>query len=175
MTAKTPREILDDNLRRAHAYAQAIEETFRKAIEKTTQVGREAEAVQIDFEAFAKNWAAMPAVAHDLAEAAGVDPSVFASSWGDALITIREQALENEAFKRTMQTSISDKIANARFLEWNFQWLEEVTPALIADFLSMVRSQGIMDDSLDELASRGEPATERLKWMAEWLKKNGYC
>lgn len=171
MTANQP---LDRYLTQLHTYAQNVEETVRRGVEDTTRLGAEAEAVQLDFELFAENWAAMSSVAHDLAEAAGVDPSVFASSWADLLLTIRAKIASNKELAEILQTSIANKIGNAQLISINFEWLEEVTPGLIADKLSMVRSQGIMNDSLDELANRGDPAMERLKWLAAWLKKNGY-
>lgn len=171
MTANKP---LDRYLKQLHTYAQNIEETFRKAIEDTDQVGREAEAAQLDFEAFAESWTAMLPVVHDLAEAAGVDPSVFASSWADLLITIRAKVASNKELAEIMQTSIANKIGNAQLISLNFEWLEEVTPGLIADKITMVRSEGIMKDAIEELISRGEPATLRLHWLAESLKENGY-
>lgn len=172
MTANKP---LDRYLAQLHAYAQNVEETVRRGVEDTAQLGREAEAVQLDFEAFAESWTAMLPLAHDLAEAAGVDPSVLASGWGDLLLTIRAKVAANKELAEILQTSIANKIGNAQLISINFEWLEEVTPDLIADKLSMIRSQGIMDNALEELQRRGEPATERLKWQAEWFKKNGYC
>jgi hypothetical protein len=171
MTSNKP---LDRYLQQLHTYAQNIEETFRKAVEDTSQVGREAEAAQIDFEAFAESWAAMLLVSHELADEAGIDLAVFASSWADLLLTIRAKIASNKELAEIMQTSLTNKIGNAQLISINFDWLEEVTPGLIADKNMMIRSQPIMDDSLAELARRGEPATLRLHWMAEWLKKNGY-
>lgn len=171
MTANKP---LDRYLAQLHAYAQNVEETVRRSVEDTAQLGREAEAVQLDFEAFLESWTAMLPVLHDLMDDAGVDPSVLASGLADIFITIRARVDLDKRLAEILRTSIANKIGNAQLISINFEWLEEVTPGLIADKLSMIRSQGIMDDSIAELDSRGDPATERLWWLAEALKKNGY-
>lgn len=171
MTANKP---LDRYLTQLHAYAQNVEETVRRSVEDTAQLGREAEAVQLDFEAFLESWTAMLPVLHDLMDDAGVDPSVLASGLADIFITIRARVALDKRLAEIMQTSIANKIGNAQLISINFEWLEEVTPTLIADKLSMIRSQPIMDDALEELQRRGEPATERLKWMVAWLRNNSY-
>lgn len=170
MTANKP---LDRYLEQLRTWVQSVEEMIRESVD-TAQEGREAEAANLDFEALLKNWTAMLPATHDLVDAAGVDPSVFASSFADLLMTIREKVAADKRLAEILQTSIANKIGNAQLISINFEWLEEVTPGLIADKITMIRSQGIMNDSMDELASRGEPATERLRWQAEWLVKNGF-
>lgn len=172
MTANKP---LDRYLTQLHTYAQAVEVSVRQMIEVTAQEGREAEAAELDFTTFIASWTAMLPEVCALADEAGVDLAVFVASWTDLLATIEDRVASNEALRETMQASISNKISNARLISQNFEWLEEVTPALIADKITMIRSQNIMNNSLTELASRGQPATLRLHWMAEWLKDNGYC
>lgn len=172
MTANKP---LDRYLEQLRTCTQNLEEAFRRDIENTAQVGQEAEAVDLHVIAFIENWTAMLPVIHGLAEARGVDPAVFASSWADLLLTIREKVASNEELREMMQQSITNKVGNAQLISINFEWLEEVTPGLIADKMTMIRSEGIMKNSLDELAGRGEPATLRLHWMGAWLKENGYC
>lgn len=170
MTANKP---LDRYLEQLRTWVQGVEELIRKSVD-TAQEGREAEAANLDFEALLEKWTAMLPALHDLVDAAGVDPSVFASSFADLLITIRAKVAANKELAEVLQTSIANKIGNAQLISINFEWLEEVTPDLIADKLSMIRSQGIMDNALEELQRRGEPATERLKWIVAWLRNNGY-
>lgn len=175
MSVKPINQPLDRYLRQLHAYAQNTEVTIRKMIEDTAQVGREAEAARLDFTVFAASWAAMLLTIQELADEAGIDLAVFASSWADLLLTIHALVTSNKELGEMMQASISNKVSNAILISQNLEWLNEVTPGLIANQISMIRSQDIMNDAMAELASRGEPPALRLKWLAEWLKKNGYC
>lgn len=174
MTANPADKPLDRYLEQLHAYAQTVEVSVRQMIENTTQEGREVKAAEGDFATFAASfapaWAAMLPEVCAFADKAGIDLAVFAASWEDLLVTIHARLASNEALRVTMQTSISNKIANAQLISQNFQWLEEVTPTLFADRVSMVRSQEIMADAIEEVKRRGEPATLRLKWLKEALK-----
>lgn len=174
MTANPADKPLDRYLKQLHGYAQTFEVAVRQMIEDTADVGREAEAAKVDFAAFVTSWAAMLPEVCALADEAGVDLAVFAASWEGLLITIHARLASNEALREAMQRSISNNIANAQLISKNFQWLEEVTPVLIADKITMIRSEEIMDDSIVEAKSRGEPAMQKLRWMAAALKKNGY-
>lgn len=160
-------------LAQLHTYAQNIEVTFRKAVEDTAQVGREAEAAEIDFKAFTEEWTAMLLVAQDLADENG-KLAVFAESWADLLLTIRAKIAANEELRVMLETSLANKIGNAELIGQNIGWLAEVTPEWIANYISLVRSEGIMRDAIEIADGRGEPATLRLKWMANKLKELGY-
>lgn len=161
-------------LARLQTRTQNLEEMINQAILETDQEGREAAAVEIDFETFVKSWTAMLVDVHDLADKAGIDLAVLASGLADLFLTIEVRLAHNEELREMMQRSLTTGVANIRTLADNIQWLNEVDANLIADYISMVRSQAIMDDAIAEIINRGEPATDKLRWIAESLKKRGY-
>lgn len=172
MTANPSDKPLDKYLKQLHGYAQTFEVAVRQMIEDTTDVGREAEAANADFTTFVASWAAMLPEVCDLALAdeAGIDLAAFAASLEDLLVTIAARIAANEALREAMKRSISNNIANAQLISQNFQWLEEVTPVLFADRVSMMRSEEIVVAAIEEVKRRGEPATLRLKWLKAALK-----
>lgn len=174
MTTKSMNKTLDDNLRRLHTYAQNVETTVRRGVEDTAQVGREAEAVNLDFVAFLDNWTAMLPVVHDLADDAGVDPSVLASGWGDLLLTIRGRVAANEELRETMETSIANKIANALMIVRNLDLLAEIDFIMIANQVSLIKDVQTVRAAVGEIKKRGGDGLERLQWFADALKENGY-
>lgn len=175
MTTDSTYRPLKHYLKRLHVYAQTVEVTILKMIEDTEQTDREALATEADFAVFAESWAAMLLTVKDMADETDIHLAVFGSGFADLLRTIHALAASNKELREMMQKSISNQIANAGLMGQNIEWLAEVTPEWIANYMSMIRSQDIMDDSLTELASRGEPATLRLHWLGAWLKENGYC
>lgn len=170
MTANPSNKPLDRYLKQLHGYAQTFEVAVRQKIEDVTQEGEEAEATKDNFAVFLSSWAAMLPEVCGLADEAGIDLAVFAASLEDLLVTIADRVDSNERLREAMQTSISNKIANAQLISRNFQWLEEVTPVLFADRVSMMRTEAIVIDAIEEVKRRGEPATLRLKWLKEALK-----
>lgn len=156
-------------LAQLHAYAQTVEVSIRKMIEDTEQTDREALAAEADFAVFVESWAAMLLTTQDLADEAGIDLAVFGSGFADLLITIHALAASNQELREMMQASISNKIGNAELIGQNIEWMQEVTPDWLANYLTMIRRQDIMTDAIDILKNRGEAGMERRRWLREAL------
>lgn len=151
-----PSQSLSEHLRRLHQFTQKAEEKVRDAIKATEQLGVEAEEAKLAGEA------------HD------INLSEIIACYADLLITIRGLVLSNEELKMLWEASLANKVANAITLAEAWQLLTQIDYILIAAEISQVRDREIMKAAVGEIARRGGGGVDRLKWLSEALKREGY-
>jgi hypothetical protein len=150
MSLKVPSRTLSEHLRRLHLFTQYAEEKIRAAIQKTEQMGTEAE------------------------EVGGIDLKEWADSYADLLITIRLVVLNNQELQTIFEASLANKVANAIVMAENWELLSQVDYCLIAAGISQVRDRATMVAAITEIARRGGEGASRLEWLAKALEREGY-
>lgn len=153
-----PSQSLSEHLRRLHQFTQNAEEKLRTALSRTEQMGIEAEGVSDRI---------------DEAHGADLDEETVACIV-DLLITIRLVVIGNEELQRKFEASIANKVANAITLAEAWQLLTQIDYILIAAEISQVRDREIMKAAVGEIVRRGGDGAQRLDWLAEALKREGY-